>query len=482
MSKNGTTRPAPGQNRQLRAAWLGLAPLLVPGLLLAQAPNPAPVKVVAEGALGRALFGGDFGKASGLKLGGWIEAGYVLNDDVHGSQGLGNSPVILNRDTGLQLNQAYLFLEKEIKTNLIPRVTPTPAPMSQDYSFGWHVDLMYGRDAQPLQVYGWDSRLAVNQPGNYDPAKAQQDKQNFLVAPQVYVQGYLPWYKGMAFLLGIWQAPGSYEIGFHPGPGPNFFYSHTYAMEAAVIKEAGLLWCANLVKDKAFGLLSTEVAITNGWSNLKDNNRNPAFNFNLRYRTSDMRTWVDFLSMTGNAQADAALIGFPQNAGNRWFGDSANIPTTRLISPRGQLKTEEELILVREVGANFKLVVEGSYGRQRGDGAPDTIDIVTGPGFKGAQWGGLNLEAQYRFSPRLAWAIRAETFRDRDGFILFPNATARSDYNALTTGVQWHPTPYLEFRPELRYDWQADNAGQDAYANGTRSRQLGFNVDGVFRF
>src|SRR3569832_2028019 len=65
----------------------------------------------ANGVLGRTMFGENFTKDTGRQV------------------GLGNSPIVLARDSGLQLNQAYLYLEKGINTNVIPRVTPTPAPM-----------------------------------------------------------------------------------------------------------------------------------------------------------------------------------------------------------------------------------------------------------------------------------------------------------------------------------------------------------------
>ncbi|MEI6567292.1 MAG: outer membrane beta-barrel protein, partial [Verrucomicrobiota bacterium] len=283
-------------SHRLLSCYLGLVPCLLTSVLAA-----APPPEGAEGWLGRELFGTGFTDA-GLKLGGWTQVGYAYNNVDHGSKGLGNSPVVLARDTGFQLNQAYLFFERSIQTNIIPRVTPTPAPKPENYSFGWNVSLLYGRDGQALQTYGWDSRWSVNSPGNYDANRATENKQNFLIAPQVFLQGYLPWYKGMAFCLGTWMSPFSYDIGLNMEQGPNFLYSHSYALEAAPVKEAGLIWAANLVNTKEFGILAAEAAIVNGWSNLKDNNNSPAFNFNLRYRTGDMHTWIDFVSMWGNNQ------------------------------------------------------------------------------------------------------------------------------------------------------------------------------------
>jgi hypothetical protein len=475
----------------------GLAPFLVSGALLASPASAAPCAVgpessnrtdadtpaaPADGALGRLLFGEAFGSNSGLKLGGWVEGGFVMNDHIHRSEGAGNTPVALGRDTGFQLNQATVFFQKDIRTNVIPRVTPTPAPMPQDYSFGWRAQALYGRDGQVFQTYGWDSRWPVNKPGNYDAAEAQENRQLFLVVPELYLQGYLPWYKGMSFLFGTFMSPCGREIGMNPAQTPNFFYSHTYTLESEPVSQSGLLWDALLVDHKGFGLLSVEAGITNGWSNLTRNNKNPTYDLILHYRTMDMRTWVDLVTITGNGAANSDMVGFPQDTGDRWFGDRVNAPTTRVISPRAQNRSEAALDLYREFTGRFKAVLEFTYGKMQGDGQADTVDIVTGPGFTGATWGSINFEAQYQLTRNLSAAFRAETFHDPDGFILFPNASAKGNMNEVTTGVQWQALKALMVRPEVRCDWQSRNGGDHAFAGGTKDKQVTFMADAIYRF
>src|SRR3569833_1714455 len=147
----------------------------------------------ANGVLGRTLFGENFTKDTGLQLGGWIEAGFVLNKDNGRQVGLGNSPIVLARDSGLQLNQAYLYLEKGINTNVIPRVTPTPAPMSQYYSIVFYVDTQKGRDDQPMQTYGWDDDLNINSPGNDTPAAAAAARRGGRRRPRAGGRAGGPW-------------------------------------------------------------------------------------------------------------------------------------------------------------------------------------------------------------------------------------------------------------------------------------------------
>jgi len=429
----------------------------------------------ANGVLGRTLFGENFTKDTGLQLGGWIEAGFVLNKDNGRQVGLGNSPIVLARDSGLQLNQAYLYLEKGINTNVIPRVTPTPAPMSQEYSIGFYVDTLYGRDGQPMQTYGWDDDLNINSPGNDTPATAATTRQNFLIQPQAYLQAYMPWGLGMSMIAGNWMSPVGYEIGFHPQPGPNIFYSHTYAFAAAPIKHTGVLVAANLMKN-SMGLMSGEFGVVNGWSNFKDNNDALAYIAALRYRTPDMATWVDYEFMTGASQADSS-----RNQGD--VARNVNIPVTRLIAADDQNKTQHALTISKHFTPNWYGLVQFTYGQQKGDGAASTIDIVTGPGFDGASWSAAEVQVQYKLSPTLSVAGRVEKFRDPDGFALFPNTVAvKSDYTDATLGLQWWAFNNLLVRPEIRHDSQSNNNGVNAFRGGVDSSSTTMSVDAVFYF
>lgn len=454
-----------------------ILPYLAIGLVAGALPLSASAddQAPANGSLGRALFGESFTNDMGLQLGGWLEAGFVYNHDDGKQVGLGNSPLVLNRDSGPQFNQAYLYLEKAITTNVIPRVTPTPAPMAQEYSLGFYVDVVYGRDGQPIQTFGWDDDLGINNPGNEDPPAAAANRQSFLTVPQAYLQAYMPWGLGVSAMVGNWMSPVGYEIGFHYQPGPNIFYSHTYAFAAAPIKHTGVLVAANLMNNKT-GLLSGEFAIVNGWSNFQDNNDALAYIGALRYRTPNMATWVDYEFMSGAAQADTS----------RFQGDVArnvNIPITRVISDSDQNKTQHALTISTHFNEKWYGLVEFTYGQIEGDGAVSTIDIITGPGFTGADWSGVGVQLQYKISPTLSVAGRVETFRDPDGFALFPNTVGvKSDFNDYTLGLQWWATKSLLVRPEIRHDTQSNNNGVNAFNGGQDSSSTTMSVDGVFYF
>ena len=444
-----------------------------------------PLTVVAaddappQGSFGRAIFGDDFGKSNGLVMGGWLEVGYAVNNHSDpGGKGLANSPVVIARDEGIQLNQVSLYLEKNINTNVITRVTPTPAPMPQGYDWGFKVMALYGRDGQPIQMFGWDSNTAANRPGNQDPANAALFRQEFITYPEFHLNFYMPWWQGMSLMLGNFMSPIGHEIGFAVEPTPNIFYTRTYAFAAAPIDHTGALLALNLVKSQSM-LLSGELGVVRGWSNFKDNNGKPAYLAAIRWRTPDMKQWVDLEVITGDAQADPAKI---DNSNAASQADTANIPVTRVISPNSLNKTETHLTWSGDIGMQWKGVVELTYGKMKGDGSAQTVDIITGPGFSGATYSGVEGQLQYKIDAKLAAAGRLELFRDRNGFALFPNTTVAGDFYEATLGLQWRPAKNLLIRPELRYDWQGHNNGANAFAGGTKSNQLLFATDIVLQY
>lgn len=455
-------------NGKLATALCCAAVAFAPGGAAAADNQPA------QGTLGRLLFGDDFGAASNTTLGGWIETGVVLKDDKGQPSGLGNSPVVLARDNGAQLNQTYVYLEKGIRSNIIPRATPIPAPVFEDYQFGYYVDLLYGRDGQPLQTAGWDAKWSVNDPGNSNPAYAKNNRQNFLVNPQAYLQAYMPWGLGTTVIAGNFMSPIGNEIGFHPQPGPNIFYSHTYSFAAAPIKHTGVLVDTNLMKSDANGLLAAEFGVVRGWSNLRSISSSDKWAYigALRWRSPGMDTWVDYEFMTGDSQTDGHSSDFRDS----------NIPVTTVISPRGQKKTQQFVTISHDWDENWHAQAGFHRGTQKGDGQADTIFIGTGPGFKGASWSGFEARLKYKFDDKLSVAGRIERFKNPDGFALIPNTGVASDFNAITVGVQYWYNKHVLVRPELRRDWQSNNAGVKAFNGGLSDKQTSLNADVIFYF
>ncbi len=81
-----------------------------------------------------------------------------------------------------------------------------------------------------------------------------------------------------------------------------------------------------------------------------------------------------------------------------------------------------------------------------------------------AEWYGINQYLLYQLRPTLAANLRAEWFRDDDGWrVLGPGNIPNNDawngggfagnFYELTAGFKWTPHPNVMVRPEIRWDW-----------------------------
>jgi hypothetical protein len=112
----------------------------------------------------------------------------------------------------------------------------------------------------------------------------------------------------------------------------------------------------------------------------------------------------------------------------------------------GDFVTMVELRLQQNWSPRFTQVIQNNmgwdYNTPRGTGS----------------WYGLYTVCLYHVTPKFDLNFRAEWFDDvqgcRTGF--------DTNYSEVTLGVNWHPVPYIEFRPEIRGDF----AGEPAFGGG----------------
>ena len=407
-------------------------------------------------------------QATGVKVHGFVQMGFSTNNVTSHDQataGQSNLPVVGPADEGLQLNAVQIFFEKAMHANILPRITPLPGPVPWEYSWGFHAEALYGRNGLPASMLGLDADWEVNKtPVGTAPGS---NRQNYLALPQVYAELYLPWAQGMALTVGRFASGVGYEIPPAVRPSPNFFYSRTYAFVSQPDQVAGAMLSANLMRG-ATGLLAGEIGVVNGRQNWKDNNSDKSIVGALRWRSGDMQTWVDYSFMRGNEQNDPSAL--PQ------------MPIARLISPRGQMRDHHSLSITAHPADALQVSAELLTGGQAGDGQPDTIDILSGPGYTGGRYSGLNAQVLYRTQPNLQYGLRVETFRDAKGVALFPVTAVSGIFNAITMGVKYDVNKNVVFRPELRYDWQSENNGVNAFGGGKASSQTTLSADIIFYF
>jgi hypothetical protein len=182
-----------------------------------------------------------------------------------------------------------------------------------------------------------------------------------------------------------------------------------------------------------------------------------------------MNTWLDLEFILGDEQNDSR--------------SDVQAPTSRVISEREQFKQHYSFNGWHKFDEKWSLGAELVYGRQDGDGKGSTIDVVTGPGFDGAHWWGINSSVTYKIQPDLAFSVRGEHFSDPDGFVQFPTTFgARGDYNALAAGFRYDINGNVSIRPELRYDWFDAREHDRPYGNGRDSNRLGAMVETLIYF
>ncbi len=174
-------------------------------------------------------------------FGGCLETGFYANQygqvtrygdqtgyNRNGIDPLSGNTFLLNNveQTGLQLNQAWVYVERKVNTQ-------------RGFDFGYRADLMYGTDARFQQSNGdrtfdWSAR-----DGDY-----------YTAIPNLYVEGG---YKNVRVKFGKFESPLGYEAMYAPD---RFFYSETYSFAAAANTHTGVYaeWDVN-----------DRVTVSGGW-------------------------------------------------------------------------------------------------------------------------------------------------------------------------------------------------------------------------
>ncbi len=219
--------------------------------------------------------------------GGWLEAGFFANeygqrtsydpaslDRNHMNPVSGNTDLLANvRQTGVQLNQLWLFAEKELNTDC-------------GWDFGYRVDAIYGTDGRFLQSIGDESFDYGMRSGDY-----------YTAIGQLYFQGG---YRNTRFMVGKFESP----IGYSAARAPDrFFYSQSYSYDAAANVHGGAL---------GFWDVNDKITLSGGWvngldktfANLDDN----AFLGGIEYHLTPRAT-LAYNLIAGDDRSDFSDLG-----------------------------------------------------------------------------------------------------------------------------------------------------------------------------
>jgi hypothetical protein len=407
----------------------------------------------------------NFFKDSGLKIGGWINAGATYNPS-NPANGYNGSVTFADRANRFQLNQFNLFIQRTVVTE------------GKAFDIGGRFDFMFGTDAIYTQAFGIPSSdVNSGQPmnrGNWDLNLCCSSTRTYGIAlPQAYVEAYIPVGNGLNLKAGHFYSPTGYETV--PAPD-NFFYTHAYTFNnGEPFTHVGLV--GNYAVNKNWSLMGGAItgSATGGWDGTFDKQLgNWGGLGGITWTSDDMRSSIN---VTGTYSETSTRSNKP------W--GMYNVVLQHRITPKTHLVLHH---------------VHGYAGGVLLNGSP-----------KNAEWYSINTHLYYDLLNDLSIGIRGEWFRDRDGFRVFSpfrvlaatdstgssfagnfaSTAAPADYYEVTLGmnwkparrlkIDWKPMQKLNIRPNIRYD-RADGINQSYRPFDNRKDQFLFSLDAMIPF
>lgn len=398
--------------------------------------------------------------AHGIKLWGWGQVSYMANDHGEDDQHITGS---FSHDEGFNLNQVGVQLEKAPKSNVVGRVGPFPGPKPASMDWGFTLTGIYGSDALYFKTAGLDDE--------WDVDKHDEEK---LVFAQAFLDVYLPFLDGTNVMAGVFHTPLLNEIGFPYDP-PSPFNTHTMAFHHGPAKHAGVLVQSKLPMDASYGLLSLEFGLVQGWWNLDNQNDDIHLLYAIRWRSGDLRTWIDLEGSYGNGEGESSdEAGSPQG-GSPFVAASTTGETL--------IRTHHNLSLTHVINPKWSLSADATLGTMEAadnSALPPVVGIT-----EDSEWYGFTLAFFYQYRPDMKFGLRGEWFRDDDGAHAWWQAAGptqiKYDDNmwAVTANLSWTPMPFIRIRPEIRYDWY--DGSETPYGKvGSKTSPTGRVIDGGF--
>jgi len=385
----------------------------------------------------------------GIVVGGWANGGITYNGN-QPDNGI-NGPVTFgDLSSQFQLNQLNLFIQRAVATE------------GSSWDFGGRFDFMYGTDSIFTQAYGvpsFDVNSGLPQSrSNWDLNMLGSGSNPYydIALPQAYAESYVPIGNGLNLKLGHFYTP----IGYESVPAPdNFFYTHAFTMQyGEPFTHTGLLGNYTVNDNWAVmgGLLTGSA--TGGWDGGWDKH---------------LSNWSGIAGTTWTSNDKGTSL----NIAGTYGGTSANNSSPWALY---------SVVLKHNITDKTHLVLQHDHGFA--DNAYFGLDSGGHAIQKNAEWYGINSHLYYDISDTLVAGLRAEWFRDQNGFrvcapgrisaatdpsgnsyaagssqtnysLCGAGGGAGATYYEFTAGVTWKPKPWLRLRPNVRYDVVGDSSG-----------------------
>ncbi len=294
-----------------------------------------------------------------------------------------------------------------------------------NWDIGGRVDFLFGTDAGSTQAGGWDNQI-LGSTGNKD------FNQYDIAFPQAYVEVYAPLGNGLTAKLGHFYTIIGYEVVTSPD---NFFYSHAFTMNyGEPFTHTGALLTYQINDN-----WSVTGGAVDGWDNFRNNGGDWSFLGGVNWSSDDEKTALAVSLISGENGNDSI----------------------------GQNTTMYSVVLSHDFNNRLHYVFQHDLG---------VIEDGNAPG-DDADWYGINQYLTYDINDQLATGLRAEWFSDRGGRI----NSFGANYYAISAGVNYAPTAWIKFRPEVRYDW-ADTNGAGTAFGGNKNEQVQVAMDMIVTF
>ncbi|MFI3218459.1 MAG: porin [Methylococcales bacterium] len=403
-------------------------------------------------------------KDNGITVGGWLNGGVTYNA-VNPIDRFNGPVTFADRASEFQLNQLNLFVQRTVATE------------GDKSDFGGRFDFMFGTDSVFTQAYGvpaydvntlqplnrsnWDLHMLRGQNRFYD-----------IALPQAYAEAYIPVGNGLNVKMGHFYTP----IGYETVPAPdNFFYTHAYTMQyGEPFTHTGIL--GNYAVNGNVSVMGgvTTGSATGGW----DGGWN-----------KQLGNWGGIAGATWTSTDKASSANISGTYGS----------TSEHSSQSWGLYS---IVLKHNITDKTHLIVQHDHGYAN--------NVLAAGAIRDAQWYGINSHIYYDIQDDLSVGMRGEWFRDQDGFrVCSPGrvgatinvvddagngvSSARgtatcqpATYYALTAGLNWKPKPWINVRPNVRYDWNdgknANGTPYNVFDGGDRQSQFLFSTDATITF
>lgn len=376
-----------------------------------------------------ALYNGKNGKRwrdSRIKIYGWLDPS--VNFSTSHRSNIPLSYAIF--PNSLQLSQAIVIFERQVDS-----------VQKEHTDWGFKFTNLYGIDYRYTTAKGYFSNqlLLHNHLYGYDPL-------------QMYVDFYLPKIgDGSILRIGRYISPMDIEAQLSP---ENYLYTHSVMYTYDPYTFTGIQLITKLNKNFTF-----QTAVHGG---------------------NDMALWTKSTQLNGefllkwvSDSGRDSLFGGVDSIGKGYFSHNHDdlqvlgLTYSHKFSDKFHTLTEAYYLFERQALTGGSTTLGPNHGYQS-----------TGPGTKIpglAQATGIVNYTAYALTDKAYVVLRNDLLYDPQGF----RTGFRDLYSEVTLGLGYHITPWVLFRPEIRYERAYNNA---SYDNGTKKEQYSTSFDFIVRF